>query len=76
MMNKLIEQFAKQVTGQFVDLDGVYPTNMSADEYIKFAELIVRECIKIIDESAADPSKYDQDLRIVRMTICVKLGVE
>jgi hypothetical protein len=52
-MNERIQQLAKQA-GMYVDLNGnPWPKWMSAEEcelaYAKFAELIVRECLDIVN---------------------------
>ena len=52
-MNQRIQELAEQA-GLYVDLDGApWPRAMSAEEseavYKKFAELIVRDCMDVVD---------------------------
>ena len=58
-MNKRIKQLAQEA-GMYVDLNGnPWPKWMSAEEcevaYKKFAELIVRECVKVCRDQ---PNEY------------------
>ena len=60
-MNERIQQLAQEA-GMYVDLNGnPWPKWMSAEEcelaYKKFAELIVRECIDVV-EDAGGIDKY------------------
>ena len=59
-MNERIKLLAQEA-GMYVDLNGnSWPKSMSAEEceaaYKKFAELIVRECAKFLEEN----SGYDE----------------
>jgi hypothetical protein len=61
-MNERIKELAEQA-GMYVEARGEpWPKWMSAEEcelaYAKFAELIVRECVDIADETALGDTTY------------------
>jgi len=69
-MNERIHQLAEQA-GLYVELHGhgPWPRAMSSEEsetaYKKFAELIVRECIKTYNDDGYQ-TEHEQDQRVLK----------
>jgi hypothetical protein len=83
-MNKRIQQLAQEA-GMYVDLNGnPWPKWMSAEEcevaYKKFAELIVRECVRIVakrkDQAIDDGWNVDEAMSMAEMDLEEHFGVE
>ena len=72
-MNERIKQLAQEA-GMYVDLNGnPWPKWMSAEEcelaYKKFAVLIVKECLNIVEKNESD-IHYDNGMYSVYPTVC------
>ena len=72
-MNELIEKLAKQAFGSTIDTDPIL-----VYEAEKFAELIVRECIEVVDDMAdpEDSDRYFWAIQAVSQNIKKHFGVE
>ena len=79
-MNERIQKLAEQA-GLYVDLNGQpWPKSMSAEEceaaYKKFAELIVRECLSIVEPTEDSGDEWCVTLKETAQEIKEHFGVE
>ena len=79
-MNERTQQLAEQA-GMYVDLYGKpWPKSMSAEEceaaYKKFAELIVRECLNIVEPDEDSGDEWCVTLKGTAQEIKEHFGVE
>lgn len=79
-MNKQILKLAQQA-GMYVDVNGnPWPKWMSAEEcevvYTKFAELIVRECLKIVEPDRTSGDEWCVSLDETAQSIRQHFGLE
>jgi hypothetical protein len=72
-MNERIEELAEQAGFEFNSLGGTYTTGTLSDNLEKFAELIVKECMKICQNHPSIIFKNEWDADVVATDIVSRL---
>ena len=77
-MNERIKELAMELAEQY-DWDPPHdPTyyTFSSDDLKKFAELIVRECVKVVDDTMTENQEMNIGLVMASAAIVAHFGVE
>lgn len=63
-MNERIQDLAEQTGFEFNSLGGTYTSGTLSDKLDKFAELIIRECISVVESTAPSGSMLQWEMAV------------